>query len=680
MHKSSQRIQELVALLNRWTHEYHVLDNPSVPDAEYDARLKELRALEEAHPELKTPDSPTQRVGAPVREGFTKYTHKVPMKSLANAFSLEDVKAFYERALRILGQKGLDQIIPTVIEEKMDGLALSLTYVDGLLVRGTTRGDGDVGEDVTDNVRTIRDVPLKLHDKLPGLFEVRGEVFMDHKGFERMNRDLEAREEKVFANPRNAAAGSLRLLDSKITAERPLRFFAYQLVSENEAAVGALGLKSQSQVLKYLSKLGFHVNSQHKVAKSLDEIDHLVVRYESFRKEGKGDYDIDGLVLKIDDFETCAKLGSISNSPRWAVAYKLSPLEALTTVESIRVQVGRTGQITPVANLKPVSLSGVVVSSATLHNLDQIRAKDVREGDTVWVRRAADVIPEIVRVDIAKRPRGSKEFEMPVSCPSCGNKLVMDKAATRCVNPSCPAKMLERIRHFASRGAMDIRGLGDQWIEKFIEMKLLASLSDIYRLKDHEKLLKETEGLGEKSVDKVLAAIETSKSRSPQKLLFALGIDNIGETTAEQLVEATGSIKALFAMNEDELTGLPNVGPETARSLRAAVTHKDFQRELAELAKLGVEGVNKTIEVAAGSREGPLAGLIFVITGTLSRPRDELRDELKSLGATVTDSVSKNTNYLLAGEKAGSKLAKAEKLGVAVIGEADLATLIKSRS
>lgn len=669
-HKAQDEIQALTRQLNDWSHAYHVEDDPKVPDSVYDATLRKLADLENAHPEFRQPDSPTLRVGRPARSQFTKHTHLAPMLSLANAFSIEDVEAFFDRARRIL--KEPEREFECVIEEKMDGLAMSLTYTKGVLTIAATRGDGEVGEEVTDNVRTLGEVPLRLRptkQKLPDVIEVRGEVYMDHTGFHQLNARLEAEGTKVFANPRNAAAGSLRLLDPKITASRPLRFFAYQIVGPE---------LDQSKTLALLGELGFKVNPGHVLVKSLDDIRKLVEKYEGIRAAGSHPYDIDGLVIKINDRETVRALGAIANSPRSALAFKLSPLEALTVIEDIGIQVGRTGVLTPVAWLKEVLVSGVKVTRATLHNEDQIRVKDVRIGDTVWVRRAGDVIPEVVRVDVEKRPKNSKPFEMPTRCPVCEAKVERVKSALVCPNPACPAKTIERIRHFCSRHAMDIRGLGDQLIEKLFSLKFIARIPDLYRLHERRAELVEIEGLGEKSIDKMLQAVEESKKRSSARFLFGLGVDLIGEKTAEDLLAFTGSIDRLFSMTEDELLEIPQVGPETVVSIRRAGADPAFRKELDELRRLGLREAFRAEEPkrADAPATGPLGGQIFVITGTLSQPRDYYRDLLKSHGATVTDSVSKNTTYLLAGEKAGSKLKKAEQLGVTVLSENDLKKLL----
>jgi DNA ligase (NAD+) len=685
-HSIGQEMAELTEKLNAWAHAYYVDDDPKVPDAQYDQMLKRLQLLEEQHPEFKRPDSPVLRVGAPPREGFTKHKHLYSMLSLANAFDQASVLEWIERNQRLLGSE--QSVFPLVAEEKMDGLALSLTYEkqkngDYLLTRATTRGDGVQGEIVTDNARTIGEIPLKLRNndpkatpselKLPDIIEIRGEVYIEHKGFEKLNALLAAQGKKPAANPRNAAAGSLRLLDSQTVAQRPLRFFAYQ--------IAGLRLK-QSDTLQALSALGLRVNKNWQEILSIEELYQHIKKYTELRKELP--YDIDGLVFKVDDAAQADALGQIANSPRWALAYKLPAVEALSVIESIEVQVGRTGSITPVAYLRPTNVGGVIVSRATLHNEEQIRIKDVRVGDTVWIRRAGDVIPEVVRVEIEQRSPKLQAFVMPTHCPACASELLRDKSYLVCGNRLCPAKSVERIRHFASRRAMDIRGLGEQWIEKFWDLGWLKTLPDIYRLREHEQELKELEGLGEKSVNKLLEAIETSKTQAPEKFLFALGIELVGESTAEELLqqkEVEGSLEKLFSLSEEELVALPNVGPETARSLYRSAHDPDFKKELLEFKKLGL---TPCFQSSATPSSQPkklqiLEGYTVVITGSLDRSRDEIKQDLKNLGAKITDSVSKNTSFLVAGEAAGSKLEKAQKLGVPVLGQSELDQLLTGK-
>ncbi|HVJ65566.1 MAG TPA: NAD-dependent DNA ligase LigA [Bdellovibrionota bacterium] len=665
--KTFQRMKQLNEQLQDWAYAYYVLDNPKVPDAEYDALFRELQALEAEHPELKVPDSVTQRVGAPARVEVAKHSHLVPMLSLANVFDFDGLDDFMGRCSRALD---IDVAkLKWVVEEKMDGLAMSLSYQDGVLVRGTTRGDGAVGEDITPNVKTLHDVPLKLRKKIDGLVEVRGEVFMEIEDFENLNRELEVQGKKVFANPRNAAAGSVRLLDSSVTAKRPLRFFAYQIVGRE---------LDQDQTLAELKELGFAVNSKYRLIQSLGEMHALIESYEKARREKTlFDYDIDGLVIKLNSVSQQKTAGYIANSPRWAVAYKLPAVEALTKVNEIRIQVGRTGTLTPVAELEPVRVSGVVVSRATLHNEEQLRLKDIRVGDTVWIRRAGDVIPEVVRVDLDQRPKKTVAFEMPTKCPVCSGRVEKIKSAIKCVNAACPAKLLERLIHFADRKAMDIRGLGDQLIERFVELGRITTLPDIYRLKDHRDELVQLDGLGEKSIDKLLGQIETSKKQKPERLLFALGIDHVGKATAEQLVDEVGSIPALAAMELEALSEIANVGPETARTISEYFKSKAARSELEGLRQAGLEALSgKAAKVAKKVEGGALEGQTVVITGTLSCSRDEMADLLKRHGAKVSGSVSKKTSFVLAGESAGSKLDKAVELGVPVKSETELHKLL----
>jgi len=685
-----ERVRQLSDSLHAWSRAYHQDDNPLVPDTVYDEALRELQRLESEHPELRAPDSPTRRVGAEARDNLAKHAHLRPMLSLANAFSMDEVRDFYKRAARYLQDESLlakleaseesrstdCEIYPSIVEEKMDGLAMSLTYEKGLLTRATTRGDGEVGEDVTDNVRTVRDIPLRFEAEgtLSAPLEVRGEIYLDHKGFARINEELAKEGTKLFANPRNAAAGSTRLLNSRTTAKRPLRFAAYQIVAADKDI-----RVDQHETLETLRKLGFPVNPNFKLIRNLADFEKLSNQYLRVRQTGELGYDIDGLVLKIDSGDLQRRLGNIANSPRWGLAYKLPAMEALTVLEKIEVQVGRTGALTPVAHLKPVNLSGVVVSRATLHNQDQIDAKDVRVGDTVWVRRAGDVIPEIVKVDLTQRPPSATPYRLPTECPACGTRVTQDKSSVLCPSPTCPAKILERLRHFCSRRAMDVRGLGDQWIEAFYNDGWLRRVSDLYRLRDHRAEMEVREGLGEKSVEKMLNAIEASKAQTPARMLFGLGIDLVGETTAEELIKGSGGIRKLFSLSEEDLLALPNVGAETARTLREAMTDPKLLRELEDLEQLGVTGPFREVELANGPSDGPLAGQVFVITGTLKQSRDEIRDALKAMAATVTDSVSKKTNYLVAGEKAGSKLKKATDLGVRVLGQAELDEVLRTK-
>ena len=711
-HKGLRQIQQLIHELNTWSHSYYVEDSPLVPDSKYDEKLAELRALEEEFPEYKQADSPTQRVGADPRSNLTKHTHLIPMLSLSNSFSVDDVEKWLIRNRKLLEKADYSpKKLPFVVEEKLDGLALSVTYKYSderkafVLSKGATRGNGVEGELITENVRTLHDIPLSIDsiksakilsniNKKGAVIEVRGEVYLEHSGFEKLNDSLAKAGTKLFANPRNAAAGSLRLLDSRTVAKRPLRFYAYQIVSPTDKSGksqdDALDW-SQKQTLEKLKALGFRVNPNWVSIDSLQDLEQRIEEYKKIREKSGAnalDYDIDGLVIKIDDAKAVEILGTIANSPRWATAYKLPAIEAQSVVESIEVQVGRTGTITPVAYLKPTNVGGVVVSRATLHNEDQIRLKDIREGDTVWIRRAGDVIPEVVKVELSMRPNKSAPYQMPTHCHACKSELAKDKSFVYCANRACPAKVVEQLKHFCSRNAMDIRGLGAQWIEKFWELGWLKTISDIYRLRDRYDELVVMEGLGKKSIDKMLSAIEESKNQSAEKFLFGLGLELIGEATAEELLaqDATaGSIEKLFSLSEDELTGLPNVGPETAKSLAAASKNKVFQKELTELKELGLEKCFQSESYVAptkggGKSAGALEGITIVLTGSLDRPRPDIKKDLKALGANVTDSISKNTTYLVAGEAAGSKLAKATKLGVQILGQKELNLLLQGKT
>lgn len=655
-------IHELTQKLNSWADAYYAEDNPLVPDSVYDENLKKLRELEGLHPDLKLPDSPTHRVGAKVREQFQKFSHKVPMLSLSNVFSMDELKAFLDRAARHMGTT--QPPFPLSCEEKMDGLAISLHYKNGNFHLGATRGDGETGEDVTENLRTIRDIPLKLIGDYPNEVEVRGEVYIELKAFERLNEKLQKEGKKLFANPRNAAAGNIRRLDSSITAKMPLRFFAYQVVGMN---------LDQSQALQKLSNWGFKVNSNWKLFNDLKSIEKSVREYEDIRKNLSRPYEFDGLVFKVDSFELQQELGFVTNSPRWAVAYKLPAIEMLTQIQKITIQVGRTGVLTPVAHLKPVNVGGVIVQRATLHNLDQIRAKDIRAGDTVWIRRAGDVIPEIIKVVQEERPANAPAFEMPARCPECQEKIIASKSQHKCPNPLCPAQALERLRHFASRGAMDIVGLGDEWIEEFFNNNLLQNPSDFYSLKKHKEDLLQKEGLGEKSVEKMLAAIDKSKNQSASRLLFGLGINHVGERTAQDLLQHAGSFLELTQMNFEQLILCSGIGPEIAQSVSGYFSKNEVKKEIQKLQHHGLQAFKEKIEKIS---DGPLSGKIFVITGTLSTERSLLKKRLEALGAKVSDSVSKKTNYLLAGENAGSKLTKAREIGVQILSETELEKLL----
>lgn len=687
----SQRARELRALLHRYAHEYYVLDAPSVPDAEYDRLFAELQTLELAHPELITADSPTQRVGGKPLPEFTQVTHKVPMLSLNNAFEDEDIAAFDKRVRDGLGVAE----VAYDAGPKFDGLAISLTYVDGVLVQAATRGDGATGEDVTQNVKTIHAVPLRLTgNAIPQVLEVRGEVLMLKKDFARLNEEQAARDQKAFANPRNAAAGSLRQLDSRITATRRLTFFAYGIAQCEGVALPG----EQSAIMDFLAGLGFPVC--HERARVLGA-EGLLAYYRAIgEKRSALPYDIDGVVYKVDSLAQQAELGFVSRAPRWAIAHKYPAQEELTTVEAIDIQVGRTGALTPVARLAPVFVGGVTVTNATLHNEDEVRRKDVRVGDTVIVRRAGDVIPEVVGVVLEKRPMRvvpgadlftpaqepvNPPFEMPKVCPVCGSHAVKgeDEAVTRCTGGLfCGAQRKQALWHFASRRAMDIEGLGDKLVDQLVDAGLVHTAADLFALTLEQ--LAGLERMGEKSAQNLLAGIAASKNTTLARLIYALGIRNVGEATARDLAQHFGGLEVLMQALPDEaeaqkqdiarrldlLTQVPDVGPVVAQSIVDFFAEAHNREVVAALIAAGV--IWPAIEVNA-VKEGPFTGKTFVLTGTLpTLSRDDASALIVAAGGKVAGSVSKKTSVVLAGEEAGSKLAKAEELGLTIWSEADL--------
>ncbi|MFT3905209.1 MAG: NAD-dependent DNA ligase LigA [Steroidobacteraceae bacterium] len=694
MKKSSpeRRAGELREQIAQHDYRYYVLDEPQLTDAAYDQLMGELRAIEAQHPELITPDSPTQRVAGQVAEHFAAVVHGVPMLSLDNAFSREDVEAFDRRARELLARaaapprdksdktdRGDKQVelwpaLRYSAEPKLDGLAISLTYRGGVLERAATRGDGTQGEDVTANVRTIRSVPLRLQGKAPALVEVRGEVFMTWKAFKALNARAAAREEKSFANPRNAAAGGLRQLDAAITRERELSLYCYGSGAWQGQPTEPT---SHSALLEQLRAWGLPVCPESRTVEGV----HGCLAYyaELGARRAQLPYQIDGVVYKVDDRARQQQLGFLSRSPRWAIAHKFPADEQLTTVRAIEFQVGRTGVLTPVARLEPVSVAGVTVSNATLHNMDEVRRKDVRSGDTVVIRRAGDVIPEVVRVLPEKRPRGAELPVLPERCPICQSPVVLQEGqvAARCSGGfSCPAQRREALLHFASRRALDINGLGESIVDQLVDQELVKTPADLYAL-GLEQLLP-LERMAEKSAQRLLKAIAASRSTSLPRLLLGLGIPDVGEATALALATHFGSVAALEAASTDAILEVKDVGPVIAAEVHEFFQQPEHRRELQRLRELGVrwpEGPPAARSAPAGDL--PLSGLTLVITGTLAAmSRDEARDQLRALGATMTDSVSKKTSYLIAGEAAGSKLAKAEKLGVPVLDEAGLQQLL----
>jgi DNA ligase (NAD+) len=662
------RAEHLRREIERHNYAYYILDQPTVSDATYDALMRELTELEAANPELVTPDSPTQRVGAAPSEAFAAHTHRVPMLSLGNAFSLEELREFDARVKRHLHLPA-DHAVEYVAELKIDGLAVSLTYRGRRFAVGATRGDGSAGEDVTPNLRTVRGLPLWLQDAAPeGEVEVRGEVFLSHQEFRRINQEREERGEPVYANPRNSAAGSLRQLDSGITAKRRLQYFAYGL-----GYVEGTAPETQSELLRKLREWGFLTNPYSRLCADVDCVIAFCEEWKDKRREL--DYDMDGVVVKVNSLALQRELGYVSRSPRWAVAYKYPAEQAKTVIREIRVQVGRTGALTPVAIMDPVEVSGVVVTRATLHNEDEIRRKDIRVGDTVVIQRAGEVIPEVVEVITDARDGNEVPFEFPRTCPVCGADVERPEgeAVARCVGIACPAQLAARIRHWASRGAMDIEGLGPAQIEQLLEKDLVRDPADLYSLTKDQLLT--LDRLAEKSAQNLLNAIEASKGRPLPRLIFALGIRHVGETVARLLAECFGSIDRLARASVDDLNAVQGVGPQIAESI-----HRFFRQDetRAVLEKLRAAGVLPEGNGAAEARSQAFAGMSFVFTGSLeTMQRSEAEAKVRELGGSAGSSVTKSTTHVVAGEKAGSKLEKARQLGIPVLTEAEFAALLE---
>ena len=662
------RISELRSEITLHDYRYYVEDAPTIPDAEYDRLMRELQALEADFPDLVTRESPTQRVGGEPMEGFATVRHETPMLSLANAFSNEEIEQFHNRVIRGLETEHADY----VAEPKLDGVAISLLYRDGRLQRAATRGDGATGEDVTSNVRTITAIPLQLElreskQAWPETIEVRGEIYMPLSGFEDYNARARESGERELVNPRNAAAGSLRQLDPRITAQRPLAFYAY-------AMVAAEGMpESHFDALQQLRSWGFPVNPE---IRRVRDASGCVSYYEEMsEKRDSLPYDIDGVVYKVDNQEQQRTLGFVSRAPRWAIAQKFPAQEEITRLLEIDVQVGRTGAITPVARLEPVFVGGVTVTNATLHNLDEIQRKDVRAGDWVVVRRAGDVIPEVARVVLERREGNPEPFRMPEHCPVCGSAVERDEgeAAFRCTGGLfCGAQRIRSIQHFASRRAMDIEGLGEKLVVQLVEAKMVESIADLYRL-DREQLVS-LERMGEKSADNLLQELEKSKNAQLDRLLFAMGIREVGEVTARSLAKHFGTLEALVEADEQDLVEVEDVGPVVASHVHAFFREQHNIDVIAALQRAGMHWQ----AVEESSAEQPLAGQAWVLTGTLSMPRARAKNLLESLGARVTGSVSSRTSVVLAGEAAGSKLRKAEKLGVEIVDEEKFRALLES--
>ncbi|MDX1453829.1 MAG: NAD-dependent DNA ligase LigA [Gammaproteobacteria bacterium] len=661
--QDSQRIDALREQIRTLNYHYYVLDDPQASDPEYDRLMAELKALEDRHPALVTDDSPSQRVGGKAEEGFAEVVHAVPMLSLDNGFEEQDIADFDRRVRERL--EGIDSV-EYFCEPKLDGLAISIRYEKGRLVRAATRGDGRTGEDVTANVRTIKSVPLRLQgDGFPDVLEARGEVFISHAGFEAMNEQARRDGSKLFVNPRNAAAGSLRQLDSSLTAARPLEIYFYGVGEVSESLA-----ERHSEMLDRMKSFGLRINPEVKLVEGAAGC--LSYHADMASRRSSLAYDIDGVVYKVDRLDQQRELGFVSRAPRWAIAHKFPAQEETTVVRNVDFQVGRTGALTPVARLEPVFVGGVTVSNATLHNMDEIERLDVRVGDTVIIRRAGDVIPEVVKVVASRRPKTAKRVSMPTQCPVCASDVIREEgeAVARCTGGLvCAAQRKEALKHFASRKALDIEGLGDKLIEQFVDADLLHSPADIYRLRKHADTLKEWDGLGEKSVDKLLASIEKSRATTLPRFLFGLGIREVGEATAQQLALHFGSLDKLMSAEIENLVQVPDVGPIVASRIHDFFSESHNRSVIKDLvAALRWDDLD-----SVGDGPRPLEGLTFVITGTLdSMTRDEAKQQLQALGAKVTGSVSKKTDFLVAGEAAGSKLAKAESLGVPVLDEAGL--------
>jgi len=667
-----QQVAQLRATLNEYNHQYYVLDAPSVPDSEYDRLLRELSELEKQHPELMSPDSPTQKVGAPPLPEFSKVTHDIPMLSLDNAFSEEEMQAFEKRMHdRLKAQPNFTYCC----EPKLDGLAVSMTYENGKLVRAATRGDGFVGEDITQNVRTIKNVPLTLRgDDFPQRLEVRGEVFMPTAGFDKLNESQKAKGQKVFANPRNAAAGSLRQLDSRITAKRPLFFNAYAtgVVEQAKADIP----DSHYERLMQLRDWGFTVSAE---TEQVEGVNACIAYYQRLaEKRNSLGYEIDGVVFKVDQKEWQEKLGFVARAPRWAIAQKFPAQEEMTTLLDVEFQVGRTGAVTPVARLEPVFVGGVTVSNATLHNRDEIERLGVKIGDTVIIRRAGDVIPQIVSVVLDKRPADAADITFPDQCPICESKVetAEDQAVARCTGGlACKAQRTEAIIHFASRKALDIDGLGDKLIEQFVDLDWVKSPVDLFSL-DLAKVAA-MERMGEKSAANLMKALDAAKQTTLPKFIYSLGIREVGEATAANLANHFLTLEKIIAASEEALLEVNDVGVIVAKHVRRFFADERNCTIVEDLVNEEKVGLTWPVIEKKAEDEQPLKGKTYVITGTLSQMgRNEAKAALQALGAKVSGSVSSKTHYLIAGENAGSKLTKAQDLGVSILTEDDMLAIL----
>jgi len=659
------RVEELHLLLNQYNYEYYVLDNPSVPDAEYDRLMQELIALEEEYPELKTKDSPSQRVGGPALDAFAKVEHRVPMLSLGNAFNEGDLRDFDRRVRQEVGDS-----VRYVCELKIDGLAVSLRYENGYFVQGATRGDGQTGEDITENLKTIRSIPLRLKEDVT--IEVRGEAYMPKKSFELLNKQRSERGEELFANPRNAAAGSLRQLDPKIAASRSLDLFVYGIVNADE-----LGIDSHSEGLDYLRKLGFKTNPERCLCANIGEVIDYVTSWHE--KRAALPYEIDGMVIKVDSFEQQEQLGATVKSPRWAIAYKFPAEEVVTKLIGIELSVGRTGVVTPTAVLEPVRVAGTTVQRASLHNESLIRAKDIMIGDYVVVKKAGDIIPEVVNVLPERRTGDELPFAMPTHCPECESELVRleEEVALRCINPKCPAQIREGLIHFVSRNAMNIEGLGEKVIAQLFHEGLIEDVADLYTLTKEQ--LVNLERMGEKSATNLLNAIEASKETSLERLLFGLGIRHVGSKAAKILAQQFETMERLQEATKEELMAIHEIGEKMADSIVTYFASPEVAALIDELRSYGVNMAYKGPKaISVSESTSSLAGKTVVLTGKLEAlSRNEAKEKIEQLGGKVTGSVSKNTDLVIAGADAGSKLTKAQQLNIEIWDEARFLQEIK---
>ncbi|MBN1368596.1 MAG: NAD-dependent DNA ligase LigA [Dehalococcoidales bacterium] len=676
---AQNRVEELHRQLNHHAYRYYVLDSPEISDAEYDALMQELQRLEAQYPQLVTPDSPTQRVGAAPVEAFGVVEHRLPLLSLGNAFNTEDLYNWYTRTSRLLGVRQFDM----VCEHKMDGLAVALIYENGQLTRGATRGDGIRGENITQNLKTIRSIPLSVTKDAPPAFEVRGEVYLPRAGFRKLNREREEEGLPLFANPRNVAAGSVRQLDPRITAKRPLDIYVYML----GWAEGITVPDTHMETMEYLKTIGFKTNPNNRQVKSIEEAESY---YQSWLHQRETlPYEADGVVVKVDLLEYHNRLGDVGREPRWAIAYKFPAIQGTTRLKEIGINVGRTGTLNPYAILEPVQVGGVTIKQAALHNEDDIRRKDIREGDWVLIQRAGDVIPEVVGPIVSRRTGEEKEFSLIAkvfdkekgrpACPECGGEIIKpeDEVMYYCSNAACPAQVQERLQHFVSRGAMDIRGLGEQLCAMLLREGFVRDAADIYTLKDKRDSLIQIEKLGEKSVDNIMNAIEKSKSASLVRLINALGIRHIGEETAGLLTENFTDLDDLATATEEKLMNVPSIGPKIAESITAFFRQEDNRNIVEKLRKAGV-WPRQEIKKAGGL---PLTGMEFVVTGTLkSFSRDVAHQRIKALGGTTKDNVTRNTIYLVVGEDPGeNKVNRALTLGTKRINEEQFLALLEKK-